>query len=202
MKRTEKMFSTAGEVPPIPQAAEAAGNPGAAEIAPPTSGPATAAIAASSPTTGPQSAPSTGPAEDLGPVLLLDREGNRYFDGRTRLVVLPRKGLRIEWALPPTATGAAAKVFLVHTPDGLLFLYNQPGRMLRIRPTPDEVEPFVLEATFTRDVPSADDVTRLWVDPAGRMIMAYGNKLAITFPAGYIPPEIADKMATRQAMDE
>jgi hypothetical protein len=47
-----------------------------------------------------------------------------------------------------------------------------------------------LEATFTRNIPSADAVTRVWLDPAGRMIMAYGNKLAIMFPQGYIPPDI------------
>ena len=134
-------------------------------------------------------------------MLLVDAEGNRYHDGKSRLVVLTL-GERIEWQLPPAATGTLATVHLARTDEGLLFLYNQPGRLLRIRPTPDEAEPFALEATFTRNVPSADSIARLWVDPAGRLIMAHGNKLAIMFPKGYIPPAIAAKMPPSQADPE
>jgi hypothetical protein len=220
MKRTEKMFSTAAEIPapvaplpavpvvPAPAAsAPAASTPTASApaangstttvVAPDAAAPAAKAAVSAGPATA--TAPSTAPAEDLGPPLVVDKEGNAYYGGRTRLVVVPRKGERVDWPLPPTATGAAAKVFLVRTSDGLLFLYNQAGRMLRIRPTPDEAEPFLLEATFTRNIPSADDVTRLWIDPADRMIMAYGNKLAIMFPRGYVPPSIASKMPPGQA---
>jgi hypothetical protein len=212
MKRTEKMFSTAAEVPapvapapPVPAAsapaasAPAASAPAARGSNAPVATPDVATASAAEAAAGPATAPSTAPAEDLGPPILIDKEGSSYFDGRTRLVVVPRKGQRVDWPLPPTATGVAAKVFLVRTPDGLLFLYNQAGRMLRIRPTPDEAEPFLLEATFTRNIPNTDDVTRLWVDPAGRIIMAYGNKLAIMFPRGFMPPAIASKMPPRQA---
>lgn len=213
MKRTEKVFTSAADVPPVvpptidvpaatsavPDPAAAAATPPALNEAPATGGPTSApGGAAESADTVVTTAPSTASAEDLGPALLVDPQGNCYFDGKTRVVMIPRRGRRTELPLPAAATGTASKVFLVRTPDGLLFLYNQPGRILRIRPTPDEPEPFVLEATFTRNIPSVDEVTRLWVDPAGRIIMAYGNKLAIMFPAGYIPTEIARKMPKGQ----
>ena len=38
----------------------------------------------------------------------------------------------------------------MHTKDDRLFLYNQKGRVLRIKPTPAASKPFELEATFTR----------------------------------------------------
>jgi hypothetical protein len=182
MKRTEKLPAE------IPLPAGASTVPTTAATAPTTT------TSATGPTTS-----TTGPAiQDLGPPLLTDVEGTRYYDGHTKLLVVNRDGKRIEWPLPPAATGALAKVHLARTGDGLLFLYNQPGRLLRIRPTPDEPEPFFVEATFTRNVPNADDVTRMWVDPSGRLIMAYGSKLAIMFPAGYIPPAIATKIPPGQ----
>ena len=128
-------------------------------------------------------------------------DGTRYFDGRTKLHIITGNGEHVVWPLPPAATGTAEKVHLVRMPDGLLFLYNQPGRILRIRPTPDEPEPFFLEATFTRNIPNADNVTRFWLDPAERLIMAHGNKLAIMFPRGYIPPAIASKIPRGSEME-
>ena len=182
MKKTETLFTDPNAPPAAP---------------PPTSAPATTA-AATGPTTS-----TTGPAvEDLGPPILVDRTGRRYHDGRKSLVVVSRDGERLVWTLPPTATGTLAKVHLVRMPDGLLFLYNQPGRILRIRPTPDEAEPFFLEATFTRNVPNADDVLRMWVDPSERLIMAYGTKLAIMFPHGYIPRDIESKIPPGQMQAE
>ena len=191
LKRTDKMYTKPEEVPPVvvtqPATSAATTTPTTA-TAPATAlatGPAT--TAATSPAT-----TTTSPAEEPGPLLLVDADGNRYYDGRNALVVVNKDGRRTTWTLPPTATGGGSgQVFLVRTNDGLLFLFNQPGRVLRIRPTPDGAEPFELEATFTRNVPSADPITRVWLDPAGRIIMAYGTKLAIMFPQGYIPPAIA-----------
>jgi hypothetical protein len=201
MKRTEKLLTTAVEIPAgAPDAAPA----GAAATSPTTAAtaPTTVATAATGPATGPATSTSpttaTAPADALGPPLLIAPDGSRYFDGRTKLHVVTRDGEHIDWPLPPAANGNAAKVYLVRMPDGLLFLYNQPGRILRIRPTPDEAEPFALEATFTRNVPNADEVTRFWLDPAERLVMAYGNKLAIMFPRGYIPPAIATKIPAAQ----
>src|SRR5206468_6694377 len=119
-------------------------------------------------------------------------------DGRTKLQVVTRSGERIDWPLPAAANGGMAKVYLARSSEGLLFLYNQPGRILRIRPTPDEPEPYALEATFTRNVSNTDEVKRFWVDPADRLVMAYGTKLAIMFPRGYIPPAIASKIPPGQ----
>jgi hypothetical protein len=81
----------------------------------------------------------------------------------------------------------------------LLFLFNQSGRLLRIRPTPataeDESEPFKLEATFTDNIPNTDTPTRVWLDPAGRIdFVTDESTLTITFPAGHIPKEISRMM--------
>jgi hypothetical protein len=191
MKRADKLYTNPDDLPEE-------GSPNTPATAPGT-GPQAAASALSAPakkaaTTA--TTATTGPAtqQDLGPLLLKDTEGSRYYDGRTTLHVVTSAGEHLVWPLPATATGNANKIYLAQTPDGLLFLYNQPGRILRIRPTPDEPQPYVVEATFTRNVPNADNVTRLWVDPSGRLIMAYGSKLAIMFPQGYIPPAIASKI--------
>ena len=91
---------------------------------------------------------------------------------------------------------------MLGTADGKLFLFNQPGRVLRIKPTPDGPEPFKLEATFTRKIPNVETPTRIWMDPAGRIIVAWESQLAIMFPGGYIPPILAEKMLTDTDDDE
>jgi hypothetical protein len=56
-------------------------------------------------------------------------------------------------------------------------------------------EPFKLEATFTRRIPSVDHPIRIWIDPAGRMIMlAETDHLLVMFPTGRIPQNIAELM--------
>jgi hypothetical protein len=192
MKRTEKLYTSLDEFTADVPAAAGGGVSPKAPASAPASTPSTTASTA--PTTA--TAPST--QQELGPLLLRDGEGNRYYDGRTTLHIVTSGGEHVVWPLPATATGNAEKVHLARTADGLIFIWNQPGRILRIRPTPDEPEPFVLEATFTRNVPNADSIARLWVDPSGRLIMAYGSKLAIMFPQGYIPPAIASKIPPGQ----
>jgi hypothetical protein len=125
--------------------------------------------------------------------MLVDPQGTRYFGGLTELRTINAKGEQTIWPLPPNAIGEGP-VNLVRTKDGKLFLFNQPSRVLRIRPTPGSAEPFELEVTFTHNIPTVDHPTRIWVDPADRIIIAYGNKLAILFPSGYIPPAIVEKM--------
>jgi hypothetical protein len=190
LKSKDKMFTKPEEAPPpAPAAAAQPAAPGA------TSAPATTSAATS---------PATTQAEDLGPALLQDPDGNRYYDGRDALKVRTRAGKRIDWPLPPTATGGGlgGKIFLVRANDGLLFLFNQPGRVVRIRPTPDGEQPFEVDATFTRNIPSSDAVARVWLDPAGRIIMAYEARLAIMFPAGYIPRAIGQLMPPAEAEAE
>ncbi|HEV8604926.1 MAG TPA: hypothetical protein VGQ99_06150 [Tepidisphaeraceae bacterium] len=171
-EKTEKVLSRPEDVPPPPQYVP--------DI--PTTLPSTAPT--SNPTTHP--APNTLIAPNEKP-LLHDPDGNWYFDGKTSLKVISKTGHITIWPLPGPAAGDA-EPWIIRTPDGLLFLFNQPGRLLRIRPTPDAHQPFDLEATFSRKIPN-DPPTRIWLDPAGRIIIAFaGNQLAILFPHGFIPP--------------
>src|SRR5262249_38698106 len=129
------------------------------------------------------------------PPILTDSTGGQYFGGQTSLVYRAPDGRVIDWPLSANAVGAG-EVHLIET-DGHLFLFNEPGRVLRLKRTdrPGAAEPFVLEATFTRNVPNVDHPSRVWLDPAGRIVIAYeGNKLTLLFPTGHIPGEIAQKM--------
>lgn len=140
--------------------------------------------------------PATGPAaaSSLGQPILIDSDGTRYFDGQTALRLITKSGEEILWDLPPIAAGDG-EVTLIQAPDKRLFLFNQPGRVLRIRPTPQKSEPFMIEAVFTENIPNTDHPMRIWLDPAGRIVMAHDkNKLSIFFPTGYIPPAIATLM--------
>ena len=131
--------------------------------------------------------PTTGPA-----VLLKAPDGTTYLDGRTAIETVDPAGHHARWPLPPEAVGSIDPT-LLRTDDGLLFLYNAPGRLLRLRPTPGGS--FKLEATFTTDIPNADRPTRVWLDPAGRIDFAVDpHQLVVTFPAGRIPKPIADMM--------
>jgi hypothetical protein len=195
LKSKEKMFTKPEEVPAI-----GAGIPGWVQAAPAPAAQATFPATAQSPGTAgksPAEPPTTGPttttaAGDLGPLLAVAPDGTHYHDGRTHLRVVDPQGKRTDWPLPPaaTGTGVGGKVYLVRARDGNLFLFNQPGRVVRLRPTPDGDEPFTADATFTRKIPSADAYTRVWLDPAGRIVVAYESRLAILFPGGFIPHDI------------
>lgn len=131
--------------------------------------------------------------DDLGPPLLTDPDGATYFGGRDELIALRADGRLIRWTLPPNAVGQAdVTIHLARTPDGRLFLYNQRGRLLRIAPTPDEPQPFTVEAAFTRNIPNVPAPLRLWTDPAGRLcLLATPTRLALCFPEGRIPRPIS-----------
>jgi hypothetical protein len=157
-----------------------------------TSAPASApAVSGSTAATLPTTLPATAPS--LGPPILSASDGTHYYDGQNTLRALDANGHQILWPLPAVATGTAP-AHLVQTADSRLYLFNQGGRILRIHPTPGQAEPFEIEATFTRDVPDTDHLTRMWLDPAGRIDVEWDNRLAIFFPAGYIPRPIAEKM--------
>ncbi|HEV2293047.1 MAG TPA: hypothetical protein VGR35_04275 [Tepidisphaeraceae bacterium] len=126
----------------------------------------------------------------LSEPLLTDADGNRYYDGATMLHVVSKDNKHTVWPLPLSARGLPGGTLLRYE-DGRLFLFNSPGRVCRIKPTPGADEPFTLEATFTERVPAAN-IARIWTDRANRICVAYdGNKLAILFPQGHIPPHIA-----------
>jgi len=125
------------------------------------------------------------------------REGVPLSEVERKMLCFSETG----WTLPDIANGKAP-VHLVRTEDGRLFLFNQPGRVLRIKPTPGGSEPYMLEATFTKNVPSVDEPTRIWLDPAGRIVIAYEKRLAILFPSGYIPPRLKDLIVLPEGAEE
>ncbi len=125
--------------------------------------------------------------------LLIDRDGTHYYDGVAALRLFGKTKPVVTWPLPPAAVGRGLPT-LLETKDGVLFLFNQPGRVLRLRPTPGDAEPFTLDATFTKKIPSVDRPKRIWLDPAGRIVIADTRRLVILFPEGFIPPRIRDLM--------
>jgi hypothetical protein len=145
----------------------------------------------------PATAPTTAPTtNETAPPILIDKDGTRYYDGVESLRVVGPDGQTTTWPLPDDARGGeGATVWLVRAGDDRLFLFNAPGRVLRIKRTSDKAEPFALEATFTRRIPSSDNYQRVWVDPAGRIVIAHDiDTLSILFPTGVIPPDIARKI--------
>jgi hypothetical protein len=144
-------------------------------------------------------------------LLLIDAEGRRYFDGMTKLTVVETSGKRITWPLPASAVGKIP-ARLTRAKDGALFLYNAPGRILKIVSAPigralkvtatQPAEPFKLDATFTHNVPNIDNSTRFWIDPANRIIMAYDTHLAIMFPEGRIPQPLSRLIPAAELEDQ
>ena len=116
--------------------------------------------------------------------------------------MVTKDGKETNWPLPAEAVGGKGDPTLLRTRDGLLFLFNQPGRVLRIRPTPDGPEPFTIEATFTRGIPNVTNPRRIWLDPAGRIAIAAPNRLVLLFPQGFIPPAIRDMMPVEKLGQE
>jgi len=136
------------------------------------------------------------PASAPGAPLLIDSDGNHFFDGQTTLTVVTADGKRHIWALPDEIAGASDYPPRL-SPDleGHLFLFNSTGRIARLRETFSDTQPFVLEAVFSDHVPDYRDVQRIWRDPAGRIDIAYEQShLDVIFPTGQIPREIADKI--------
>ena len=179
--KTQKVFTDPADVPAPP-----------ADVPAPDTRPTTTTTATTLATTGP--ATTQAVPVDLGPPLLVGADGTRYYDGRQSLKVVRADHITIDWPLPEAAVGTG-KPTLLQTKDGLLFLFNEPGRVVRIRPTPDGDAPFEYEATFTRGIPSDANVARIWLDPADRICIAHGgNRITVLFPNGRIPPAIAEKM--------
>jgi hypothetical protein len=131
--------------------------------------------------------------------LLIDPSGNTYSNGLDALVMRTPGDLTFNWPLPPEARGPGvfdgAPVLL--EANSHLFLFNTPGKCIRLKPTPGENEPFKIDAIFTRGLPT-QDLRRIWKDPAGRIVIASGGtRLAICFPAGTIPLAIQNVMSDK-----
>ena len=65
-------------------------------------------------------------------LLLVTPDGAAYYDGRQSLKVSQPDSTIIDWPLPQNAIGSG-KPTLLRTRDNLLFLFNEPGRIVRIR---------------------------------------------------------------------
>lgn len=132
--------------------------------------------------------------------LLIAPDGTRYFGGLTDLRIVGPGGEQTTWPLPAIANGSGP-AHLVQTKEGKLFLFNQPGRVLRIGRVTTGNGSYQLEATFTHDIPTVTNPTRIWLDPADRIDIAWGSRLAILFPQGYIPRAISEKMVEQTGLD-
>jgi hypothetical protein len=134
-----------------------------------------------------------------GPVLWTDAQGSRYFDGQTTLTVVSPTGRRHVWPLPADCLSTSLQSpWLVGDHEGHLYLFNNPGSIIRLRPTPTAAQPFGVEAIFNKNIPPFQDIRRVWLDPAGRIAVAYEQShLAIIFPGGQVPPELNDKILTQ-----
>ena len=144
----------------------------------------------SAPSTNPSTKPATEPAE---PPLLTDGDGTRYFGGATSLRTLATSGADQTYPLPAKAQGSATDAALLRAADGCLYLFNQPGRVVRLMLDP-KAERVVIEGLFTEGIPNAG-VEQIWLDPAGRIAVAHaGNRLTLLFPAGRVPPALRTLM--------
>ena len=130
--------------------------------------------------------------QPLGPPIGFDSEGAKYYDGRYASS-RRRDGSEVVWPLPAPAVGSWEHPRLIEA-EGRLFLFNESGRALRLKRDPKD-DSFALEATFVRNIPNVEQPRRIWLDPAGRIVIAYeGNALTILFPSGQIPRSIAQRM--------
>lgn len=194
-EKKEKVFTDPADVPkPAVSTIPAATSP--ATLPSTTTAPSTRA-ATNAPATsvaGTQSATQEIAPVILGEPLLVAADGTRYYDGQQSLKMQKADGTVISWNLTNSAVGEG-KVTLLQNKAGLLFLFNAPGRIVRIRATPDDDEPFRVDGVFTRTVPSDPDPQRIWMDPADRICIAHGgNTITIFFTIGRIPPAISEKM--------
>jgi hypothetical protein len=190
---------------PLPADADVATDPTRIPPAtrPAASQPATAPSAspgnAVRPATQPTAAPTTEQLARLGKPLLIDADGTHYFGGIDGMTLIGPDGVERQWEMPSEATGFGPPAFMLRAGDGRLYLFNQPGRLLRLKETPGGEQPFVVDKTFTpantRGLPDEDTPMRVWADPAGRIVFAMDRRIIILFPAGYIPSAIRDLMA-------
>jgi hypothetical protein len=138
------------------------------------------------------------------PILLRDADGCEYFGGVTSIFVQKPGSPARQFVLSAQLAGDGQPARLIAASDRL-FLFNQAGRVIRLKKTPGAAQPLAVEAIFTRQVPAPQQVQRIWLDPAGRIDMAFDeHELAIMFPSGEVPPAIATKMPQDQldAADE
>ena len=132
--------------------------------------------------------------------LAVGANGERYYGGLDELRVVRPDGDEVTWPLPPEARGLgdAANVKLAADQHGRIFLFNRPGRVVRIEPASEGGEPYEVVGVFDEQIPSAVP-RRVWVDPAGRICAAYfGDTVAVMWPDGQVPEPIRRLMPAQR----
>ncbi len=134
---------------------------------------------------------------DASDLLATGPDGTTYAGGLEELRITRPDGTTQTWPLPPEATGSGTPRAVVDA-EGRLFLFNRPGRVVRLKPTPEADAPFEVEAVFEDELPGAQP-HRVWLDPAGRICATYfGSTVAVMWPDGQVPASIRQKMPARR----
>ena len=129
--------------------------------------------------------------------LAIGPDGRSYYDGMDELrIAIPGEG-QIVWPLPAEAKGVGERnsVKLAVDDKGRLFLFNRPGRVVRIEPTePGSPQPYEVIGVFDEQIPGAVP-RRVWIDPVGRVCAAYfGDTIVVMWPDGQVPAPIRQMM--------
>jgi hypothetical protein len=130
-----------------------------------------------------------------GGPLLIGPDGTQYADGRNNISVTSAGGKTQIVTLPEDCVDSEnVRPWLVRDGDGHLFLINAPDQIVRFRIDPAGGLP-AIDAVFKKSMPMIHDIQRVWIDPAGRIDVAYDKShLEIIFPTGQIPAGISDQV--------
>jgi hypothetical protein len=130
-----------------------------------------------------------------GGPLLITSDGTRYGDGRANISVTFPGGKIQNVPLPSDCVDSEnIRPWLVRGSDGHLFLFDAPDQIVRLQTDPATGLP-AIDAIFKKSMPMIHDIRRVWIDPAGRIDVAYENShLEVIFPTGQIPAGISDQV--------
>ena len=112
---------------------------------------------------------------------------------------MEKDGSKIVWTLPAQCAGSDdERAWLAPDREGHFFSSTVPEESSACDPPQREANPFAVEAVFQKNIPPFREIRRVWLDPAGRIAVAYEQwRLAIIFPSGQIAPEIANRVLPR-----
>ena len=147
----------------------------------------------------PEAAPPRG--DDDKPFAVA-ADGTEYRGGVREIRIKRPGGAETTWPLPPQAAGSGVARGVVDA-KGRLFLFNRPGRVVRIEPTqPGAAEPLRVVASFEDPQIPAATPRHVWIDPAGRLCALFFNdSVVVMWPDGRVPSSIRDKMPSQQRYD-
>jgi hypothetical protein len=104
------------------------------------------------------------------------------------------------FALPPELLPVEQPAHVTSTQDGRIWAVVKAGAIDRLRVDGDRL---VVEGSFTRNVPADALPAAVWVDPQGRLILAYPpGRLLVAFPTGRVPRAMANMMPARDDEEE